>query len=512
MRTRLNLIFAAMLFAGAAIRLVNVNQPLLEYNATRQVQTAMITRNFAFNGGHFLYPEVDDQGKGPTYLIQELPIITFPVAVICRHLGYIPEWLLRSSSLFFFIIAAFLFYLLARACSGERTALVASAIFIFSPLSILMSRTFQPDMAMVLFTMLCIYFFARWMVSGSWAHFALAACGFAGAVLLKITNFYLVVPLAYLFFAWRGDRKMPLYKAALFAALVMVPICWWWLYHAPSVRNLYPNPYDTFSPGYVLESMKAHLGYAPFYGEMFYHLAGAALTPLIFAAFIYGLFMLRSGRQDGLLFFWTLSVILFLLAVPEQSKQEYYMLSIIPPAAILAARGIMLAYERIKYVRFFWAMAAAALMFTLLFAAYVAVPKFLNRFEYSAIVEAGKAAQQIMEKDALVVASHNYSQDLLYYCGRKGWPFSVDRSDILGYLEKVKISQNSRDIENIRDPIKDLEHLRGEGARYLVMVDPWKLDKTQAFKAYLLKNYKVLVRKSDQYAIFDLRQKEAGEK
>ncbi len=503
-------IFLLILILGSAVRLININQPLLEYNATRQVETAMILRNFMNGGFNFLYPEIDDNGKGPAYLMQEFPLITAPLSVICFFMKNAPEWLMRLFSVIFFMMTAILLYKLVLRYYGGKIALLSAIIFIFSPLSILMSRVFQPDMAMLFFIVGCFYYFLKWQDGGKSSHLVYSILGFIGAVLLKITNLYIALPILFLIFV-RREKAIAGYwaKICIFFIVSLIPIIWWWGYHTTVVRNAFPLPHtSTFSAKYLMSSAMFFLTYAPFYAEILRYVVVAALTPVIFIVFLYGVILRKaSSQENNFLYVWLLSVILFFLAVPEQSKQEYYMLSLVPVASVFAAMGISSILYKLKNSRWLKMIFASGGAITILFIIYVALPKYMNRPVYSEIVQAGKSIDKSAEKYALVVASHGYGPDLLYYCNRKGWSFLIDRRELKKYLELVKTGVHKDLAKGLLGPIDELEALRRQGASYFVVVDIAALEKNAEFNNYINRNYKCIEKSGSSHAIFDLRKK-----
>lgn len=484
-------------------RFVNINQPLLEYNSSRQVQTAMIARNIAFNQAEVLKPEVDDQGRGPTYLMQEFPVITSLTAIIVRGSGSIPEWVLRSTSVIAFVIAAIFLFLFAGKIYGRDIANLSVLIFAVSPLSILMSRVYQPDMAMVASMLVCFYSMYKSLEKGSFLWGIIAALSFSLTVLFKITNLYLILPLGVFMVITPSKKGMGLWAGILCSLPAIIPILWWWGIYTRSVRMAFPNAYDTFGFGYLIQSMRAHLIYPPFYREIFSNLAASPLTPVLFVFSVFGL--TRSiKRKDLFLVFWVFSVFLFFLMVPEQSKQEYYMLSFVPPGAILASLGLEQVFGKLrtKFARNVFVLVIT--MVTLLFTVRMTAPKFINRPEYQDVVDAGLRVQEISEKDDLVVASHGFSQDLLYYCNRRGWAFPVDRESLLKYVDDLKIDDNIKRIENVDDAVGELEARRNEGARFLVSVPASAVENMPVFGEYLMRNYDEIARDGDRYVIYDL--------
>ena len=496
-------IFMLMLLAGTSVRLVNLNQPLLEYNTTRQVQTAMIARNFSFGDARILYPEVDGRGKGPAYLMQELPIITYPVAMICRSLGSVPEWLLRSTSVIFFFFGATMFFLLSRKLFGDGVALIASMVFIFSPLSVLMSRTFQPDMLMTCFIIMVFYFLTEWNAKNRIYNLIFASAAFSGALCLKPINVYVLLPVLYVVFKDREKSGVDVRRFIIAFSMALLPALWWYGYHGPKVRQLFDTVGGiNFNLTHNIESIKQYLVDPRFYLKLFVHIAQKALTPFIFLAFMLGLFVNPKGKKNGFLLFWLGSVIIFFLAFPEFTDHEYYKLAIIPVGAICAAKGI---YSLFKGGGAFARMLIyLATLVSLLFSVITIVPYVVDKPDFKNILAAGAAMESIASKRDLVIASYGHGPALLYYCNRKGWALAIPGND----EKRWDSGPPTEDLQTRTiEVIKVVEEYRAKGARYFVVADTERFWVNPQFEKYMLNTYQQEEAGNGKYIIIDLEEK-----
>ena len=77
-----------IIIAGIAVRLININQPLLEFFPQRQTQTAEITRNIYVNGWpDFWTPKVRYFTGSPIPYVLEFPLYNGLVAVLYHLFG-----------------------------------------------------------------------------------------------------------------------------------------------------------------------------------------------------------------------------------------------------------------------------------------------------------------------------------------------------------------------------------------------------------------------------------------
>lgn len=495
-----------IVFFGILVRMINLNQPFLEGASTRQIETAMIARNFYEHGFRLFYPQVDWFGDNHGYLMQEFYIIPFIAAVFYKLLGGAHEWILRFISVVSYVPAAVMLYKLAAYYHSKKAALIAVLAFSFSPLSVYLGRAVHPEMTMIFFNISAVYFFSRYIYEEKFNCGILAALSFVFAVLLKAPNLYLLLPLAFVAYAkygWAFLKELKLW-VLLFACSIPIAV---FNYHQHLVRIAFPNPdMVNFKMDVILDSIRVYLARKDFYKAVFDNLVTYTLTPIGFTLLTAGLIVKVKDRRDLLFHAWLLSAGIFFVLMPGQSWQGYYQMHLLPAACIIIGkliaefsgsefykRGFLLK-PRLLGVVFLMVVFFAAFRYSY---AYYSVPA---NFRY--VVETGREVDKFAAKDALIIASIENGSDLIYYSHRRGWPFAVN-------LEEKKESDiaSGEDITGrIYDSIEYLEYLRGRGARYFASASTREFFSNEKFAAYMLGNYKVLERTRD-FIIFDLTEK-----
>lgn len=129
-----------LLFAIAlSMRVSTLSQPLVESHGFRQTQTALTARIFHEEGIDLLHPKLPIFGESEVVPF-EFPLFQAIASVPMAH-GVSPDTSMRLTSLVFFFLTAGLLYGLARRLGGVAAGVVALAVFLFSPLNLLWSRT-----------------------------------------------------------------------------------------------------------------------------------------------------------------------------------------------------------------------------------------------------------------------------------------------------------------------------------------------------------------------------------
>lgn len=499
--------FLIVLFIAVLIRCINLNQPLLEGSATRQVENAMIARNFYQDKLDIFYPYLNDYGKDPVYQLVEFQLIPFIGTVIYRILGGVYEPVLRCIIIFFFALSTVVLYKLVRYYFDETLALCSVFVFSFSPISIYLGRAFHYEMPMIFFILVTLYCFSLWKDKGRPIYIFISSFSFGLALLLKITNFYIILILIFLAlnkFREKIFKKVELYIFLGITLMVVLP----WYIHARAVMVKFPNKYSIYyinSFGFIWQMIKYWLANPVFYKINFDNLVTYTLTPLGFTLAIAGFFIKVKDKNEWLMYVWLASACILFALVPAQATQGYYQIHLLLPCSLLIGRSI----KRLINLEFF-GNGAFKKIFIFLFS--IAVSLVVLRYAIGFykvpenrrnIVKAGKEIQRLTQKDDLIIASVENSPELLYYCNRSGWPFTIDME-----AKKLQDKTEGTDISNqIYDPIAILEQLRKEGADYFVSASVEReFLKNKEFLDYMFKNYKVLI-KNSKFVIFDLRER-----
>lgn len=494
-----------IIFLGTLIRTVNLNQPLLEGSSTRQIHTAMIARNFYQRSFKLFYPQIEGSGDEPDYLMQEFYIIPFIVAICYWFMGGVHEWVLRLLSVFSYIIAAIMLYKLAKYYFSKQVGMISVLCFTISPISVYLGRAVHPEMLMIFFDITTIYAFSRWIFQGKNIYGLWAILSFVFAVLLKVPNLYLLLPLLFILFIryrWGLFRQWQLW---IFLGVSLIPIGLF-NFHQHLVRTALPNPnMDNFKLKVIIDSLRVFLGNKYFYKTVYEHLISYTFTPIGFTLFILGLMLKPENKRSWLFHIWILSIVIFFLLMPAQSRQGYYQMHLLPAACIIIAGLIFKFYNS----QFFKVSFLKKRIFTTLFLSLILL--IVLRYTYAFyevpknfrhVVETGQAIDRLTEKDALVIASIEGGGDLLYYANRRGWAFMIHGEE----KRKQEIAQGEDTRDKIYDPIVLLELFRSKGADYFASASMEEFFGHEEFSRHMFENYRV-IEQMPHYIIFDLKKR-----
>lgn len=485
-----NKVFLVLLFFSVAIRLVNINMPILEGTATRQVQTAMIARNLYINGFNFLYPQVDFLGPGPGYLVLEFPLLNIIAAVFYVLCGGVHEWIGRLISISFFAGSVIFLFNLIRRLFEERTALITILIYSISPLGLIYSRAFMPDFEMLFFFIGALYFMYIWSVGDKDRFFWISAIFAMMAILSKIQAFCICIPL--LAIIWQRQHLRFLFKARSWAYLliVVIPVLLWYM-HARNVHQIY-SPAESYN-FQVSNWFSPRLLISPkFYIEVFEHGWMQMLTPVGFTLFLFGLFLKINSQQGKILRAWLCGAVVYMVIFITHMRDPYYNLIFLPIMSIFAARTVVwiwqYASKEMIFLQSRFARMIGILFLLILIGRYAAYAYVVPR-GYRHIPLLVTTIEKMTDKEDLLITSLPDGHATHYYSKRKGWCFGLPGND----PGKTK------------EAIDRIEDLQKEGAKYFVSVCEDFLDQSAEFQRYLRRRYVVVKEEPGLYSIFLLK-------
>lgn len=499
------ILLVMVVLSGTCIRLINLTQPLLEGSSTRQFTTAMVARNFYHHGFKLFYPQIEGGGDDPGYVMQEFYIIPFVAAIFYWFMGGVHEWVLRLLSVISYILAAIMLYKLSQYYFSRKTAIISVFCFTVSPISIYLGRAVHPEMLIAFFNMATIYAFSRWIFQEKNIYGLWAILSFVFAVLLKVPNLYLLLPILFIVFVKYHESFLKQPKLWFFLMVSSIPIGLFNL-HQHLVRMAFPNPsMDNFKLEVIINYLKVFLRNKYFYKAVYENMISYTLTPIGFVLFILGLMLKPENKRSWLFHIWILSIAIFFLLMPAQSRQGYYQMHLLPAACIIIAGLIFKFYNS----QFFKENFLRKRIFTNLFLSviFLVVLRYTYAFyevpkNFRHVVETGQVIDRLTEKDALVIASVEGSGDLLYYANRRGWGFMIHGEE----KRKQEIAQGEDTRGKTYDPIVLLELFRSKGADYFASASMEEFFGHEKFSRYMFENYRV-IQQTTHYIIFDLRKK-----
>lgn len=181
--------------AALAIRLYDVTDLPLDFHPTRQLVSFIKARGLYYktqpNGIstweletaiHFAKLKADIE---PT-VFENLVAFTY------RFTGE-QIWVARVYSSLFWLLGGFFLFLLARDFVSFDGALISTAYYLFFPYAVIGSRSFQPDLLMIMLLLAFWWAFSRWVRFPSW-NYAILAGLFGGlAIFIKFSAAFFVI-------------------------------------------------------------------------------------------------------------------------------------------------------------------------------------------------------------------------------------------------------------------------------------------------------------------------------
>jgi 4-amino-4-deoxy-L-arabinose transferase-like glycosyltransferase len=479
------LMLAGLIFLALAAQLFKISQPYVDEWSFKQGTIAMIAENFYRNGFNIFYPQINWSGDAAGYIGTEFPLVPFLASLLYIPFG-VQEWIGRSVSLAFSLLALSFFYLLVKKISNERSAVFAAVIYALAPLSIFASRSFMSDMTSLGLSIIALYLFSEWLDrSNNRSLLLAAAAATALAIFVKAPAAIVGLPLAYM--AWEQYRWKFIFEPRvwLFGCLsILFGIAWY--AHAYYITLSYPPYQFAGSDGVSLERLH-------FYTAVARRLVGSSLTPFVAAGMLAGLFLPPPTKYGRMFYWWLAAAGLFIIIVGFGNRHPWYQPHVVPVAAAFAGRAFDFVLRRIRGLtesRTAELFAAATVFVAVTLASYIYVKPLYNPWGIP-LWKAGREIDSIAPSKAHVIFVADGDSSKIYYSKRKGWHAFDDRD------WGVPLDSEQA--------IIGLENLRNRGATHLVFnqYTLWWLDYYKEFGDYIDSHYR-RIRETADFLIFGL--------
>ncbi len=437
-------VILSILLLAFVVRLYKINRPIADWHSWRQADTAAVARNFIKEGFTPFVPKYDDmssQANGldnpSRYRFVEFPIYNSMIAAVWVFTG-VNETYARLVTVFISLGSTFLLYLLVRKFSGKIVAALAAFFFATIPYNVFYSSTILPGPLMV-FGILAMYLtFIKWLENDkNWLWGIAAILSTNLAILTWPIALFFTLPMVYLALDKYGFSAFKKVKLWIFVSFSLIPFIAWriWMIRFPA---------GIPSWGFLIND-----GNIRFKGAFFRWLVVERMGKLILTVGGFFLFILgilkKPGREKLFYLSYLASVLVYFSVFASGNvRHDYYQIPLIPVAAIFMALGTktLFTLPRESFNRFIGPIVAVcAIVATFAFGFFeVQGYWWINKPQ---IIEAGKAVDKLLPKDATVIAPYNGDTAFLYQTNRHGYPIT-DRP---------------------------LEKLIDQGTKYLVSVD-----------------------------------------
>ena len=416
------LIPAILLLIALLPRLYKLNTPLADWHSWRQADTAAVTRNFAQDGIDLLHPKYDDLSSIPSgidnpegYRMVEFPFVNALIAssysLLKCGIGLVAYS--RLFSIAFSLGSTLLLYYLVSHLSGRRLGFLSALVFALLPFNIFYSRVVLPEPALIFFTLLALYLFAKQKLLFSSLALALA-------LLLKPTILIIYGPM-FLYLSLKHKKKNSkfLILNSIFWLSALVPIILWRLW----IRQ-FPAGIPNFT--WLLNSTAIR-----FRPAWFRWLFADRLGRLIlgyWGLIPFGLGLIIKAKNKAFYFAGLFGSLLYLIIFATGNvTHDYYQIILIPIISIFTAFGLEFF---LTAPRKYFSRPIAYCLFAVVSLAMLAFSWFHIRDFYNinnpAIVEAGQYVDQNIPSNAKVIAPYGGDTAFLFQTNRQGWPIGND--------------------------------------------------------------------------------------
>jgi len=198
-----------LILLGLTLRLIDLNDPPLDFHATRQLRNYLVARNIYYQ----LLPDADSKLRELASSFErtvghyEPPVIESLVAVTYLAVGRENFAIPRIWESLFWVLAGIALFDLARRTISPWAGLTALAYYLVLPFAVQASRSFQPDPLMTSAFVAGIYSLYRWSEERNWkwAIWAGIFLGFATLVKIVIAFFTGAAAVVLVLFTLRKD-------------------------------------------------------------------------------------------------------------------------------------------------------------------------------------------------------------------------------------------------------------------------------------------------------------------
>jgi len=403
------------------VRLYKIDSPIADWHSWRQTDTAAVTRNFIKLGFNPFYPKYDDMSgvsEMPMVNTEQYRFVEFPIYNIFVYPLYllfgINDSFHRLVSVLFSLGSIVFVYLISKRYLDIFTSFIATTIYALLPFNVFFSRTTLPEPTFLFFALGMVYFSDR----AIWERrFAWGIWGFVFtmiAFLMKPWAIFFVFPLVYSIFVKEKKISGFLKYGGLFL-LAITPFLLWRLW-------ILQQPQGIPASSWLLNGDGIRFRPAFFWWLVSERLGREILSVAGFALFVIGVLI---KQKSYFLHIWLASMILYFSIVATGNvRHNYYQYIFVPIGAIFLSIGLVSLIKGIpNNLARIWTIPVAFMLLLLTFYFTFKVDKEFYKINNPAIVEAGKVADKLLPKNAIVLAPYNGDTAFLYQINRGGFPF-----------------------------------------------------------------------------------------
>jgi hypothetical protein len=489
-------ILVFLLALGGLLRLLDITDPPLDFQPSRQLRNSLVARNIYYS----LLPSATDEQRALAASFErsvgqyEPPVSETLIALTWLVTGGENYAAARVWGTLFWLAAGVALFDLMRRTTSPWAALIGLAFYLVLPFSVQSSRSFQPDPLMTSAFVAGIYFLYRWSESYSllpsgegkgmraawkWAVLAGIFLGLATFVKIVIAFFVGTAAITLVLFTLKKDFWKSKQVWAM-AALMVVPALLFYviLHQGRSTEYFFAWTVTLIN---LITSTDFYSKWLAFLGSLF------GLT-MIFLSLVGAL--ISTPRLRWLLISLWIGYLLYGLTLPFQMyTHSYYHIQLIPILALGLASAVNPLVEKVSDLGLGWRVSVVGLVIAIVgYHSWVA-RSVLVAEDFRHEPAFWKGVGEVIPADADVIAlTQDYGYRLMFFGWRKVdlWRLSTDLSEARG---------GEQDASDFAELAADKE--------YFLVTAFGQLEKQPDLKK-ILEQYPIAAQ-DDGYILYDLR-------
>jgi 4-amino-4-deoxy-L-arabinose transferase-like glycosyltransferase len=342
---------------------------------------------------------------------------------------------------------------------GRKKALAAGFFFAFLPYSIYYSRVILPEPFFIALSLGSLWLYKRHLQHNDLAHLLLSAVFFSLALLVKPMAVFFIPVFIGLHLVHRSRITLKDVIGVFLFGCACIPVLLWreWIKQYPTGIPLSAWLFNgvgigtNLSPVYMIRFKPA------WWRWLFYERLGKLFLGYIgILPFCIGILVslqeLRTQWKYRALFYltWAISSFAYISVFAAGNVQhDYYQIPLVPFVSISCGIGIisLFGFLRNKGGKPLATLVCGGLVLGTLLFGWKRVEGYYHINNWS-IIEAGKAADKLLPKDAKVIAPYGGDTAFLFQINRTGWPVGFDIDTKINEGAQYYISLNYDDETN----------------------------------------------------------------
>jgi len=370
-------------------------------------------------------------------------------------------------------------------------ALLATAFFLFVPFGIKGSRSFQPDVLMLMLLLWALYLLIRYHDNSSWRLLFWTAGVGSLSILIKPQGLFMLLSTAVVIIGYQDSRKRC--HLMVFLLIVMLPTLMYYGYQYLINAAFYNQVKSSFLP---------HLWFELFYWQFWFKHLWRVIGFSALVGGMFGILITPVGwRRNFLISMWIGYVIFGLFYTYYIHTHDYYHLQFIPAVALpLGVLGSIVLQQLMQVNKnILWKVIIGAI---LVFSLLLNIGLYLNNY-----LETGNSSSQAQLAEQIGTLVEHSTQTLflapyygapLQYHGEvagKPWPTLGDMKAGQIWGEKSFSAKERLD-----------QFIQGYSPEYFIITDMTEFEAQTELKTLLTTRYEIIKRSGD-FIIFDLYQR-----